>query len=210
MGDIGGIPFSTLASFLLTALVIEVTPGPNMTYLALISATDGRRAGFVTVGGIALGLAAVGLVAGVGVAEAIQASDTLYAVLRWAGVAFLLYLAWDGWRSPAVPEAHREVEDGKHFMRGLITNLLNPKAGVFYIAVLPTFMTPQLSPVPQAMLLTAIYVGVATLVHSAIVLLAGTLEPLLNDPRRETLVRRVLSALLALVALWFAWTTAPA
>ncbi|MCO5132478.1 MAG: LysE family translocator [Xanthobacteraceae bacterium] len=210
MGDIGGIPFSTLASFVLTSLVIEVTPGPNMTYLALVAATEGRRAGFATVGGIALGLAAVGAVAGVGVAEAIHASDLLYAILRWAGVVFLLYLAWDGWRSPAMAAPHREGEDGKYFLRGLLTNLLNPKAGVFYIAVLPTFMTPQLPPVPQAMTLTAIYVGIATLVHAAIVVLAGTLEPLLNDPRRETVVRRVLSALLALVALWFAWATAPA
>ncbi len=209
MGDIWGIPFSTLASFVLTSLVIEVTPGPNMTYLALVAASDGRRAGFVTVGGITLGLALIGVVAGVGVAEAIQASDTLYAILRWAGVAFLLYLAWDGWRSPAATEPHRDGEDGKYFLRGLLTNLLNPKAGVFYIAVLPTFMTPQSSPVPQAMLLTAIYVGVATLAHGSIVLLAGTLEPLLNDPRREKVVRRVLSALLALVALWFAWVTAP-
>ena len=59
-----------------------------------------------------------------------------------------------------------------------------------------------------AMMLTAIYVCVGATVHSRIVMLAGTLEPVLNDPRRETIVRRVLSVLLALVALWFAWTTA--
>ncbi len=208
MGDIWGIPFSTLASFALTSLVIEITPGPNMSYLALVAATDGRRAGFATVGGITLGLAIVGTVAGFGVAEAIQASDAVYAILRWAGVAFLLYLAWDGWRSPAATETLGEAEDGKHFVRGLLTNLLNPKAGAFYIAVLPTFMIPQLSPVPQAMVLTAIYVGAATLIHLAIVMLAGTLEPVLTDPRRERIARRVLSALLALVALWFAWATA--
>ncbi|MGB3446761.1 MAG: hypothetical protein WBA48_08710 [Xanthobacteraceae bacterium] len=51
MMEVGGIAFSTLASFLATSLVIEMTPGPNMTYLALVSATDGRRAGFMTVGG---------------------------------------------------------------------------------------------------------------------------------------------------------------
>jgi len=206
MGEVWGIPLSALVSFALTSLVIEVTPGPNMTYLALVAATDGRRAGFAMVGGITLGLAIVGVVAAFGVAEAIQASDLLYATLRWAGVLFLLYLAWDGWRSSAVTEA--AGEGGKHFILGLITNLLNPKAGVFYIAVLPTFMMPQQSPILQAMVLTTIYVGVGALVHSTIVMLAGTLEPVLNDPRRETIVRRALSILLALVALWFAWATA--
>ena len=204
--SIGGIPLTVLLSFLGTALVIEMTPGPNMTYLALVSATDGRRAGFATVGGVTLGLAIVGAIAAFGVAEAIQASGVLYGILRWAGVLFLLYLAWDGWRSSAVTMvAERE---GRYFARGLITNLLNPKAGVFYVAVLPTFIAPDLPAVPQAMMLTAIYVCVGATVHSCIVMLAGTLEPVLNDPRRETIVRRVLSVLLAMVALWFAWTTA--
>jgi len=206
MIHVGGIAFPTLLSFLVTALVIEMTPGPNMTYLALVSATEGRRAGFATVGGVALGLAVIGVIAAFGVAEAIQASDILYAILRWAGVVFLLYLAWDGWRSSAVTDA--AGTEGRYFARGLITNLLNPKAGMFYIAVLPTFMTPDSPPVPQAMVLTATYVGAATFVHVVIVMLAGTFEPVLNDPRREIVVRRVLSALLALVALWFAWSTA--
>lgn len=207
MMDIGGLSVSTLLSFAATALVIEMTPGPNMTYLALVSATDGRRAGFMTVAGVTLGLAIIGVIAGFGVAEAIQASDVLYGLLRWAGVLFLFYLAWDGWRSSAVTTA--TGNEGRYFARGLITNLLNPKAGVSYVAVLPTFMTPHLPPVPQAMMLTAIYVGAGVVVHSTIVMLAGTLEPVLNDPRRETIVRRVLSVVLALVALWFAWSTAP-
>ena len=204
--SIGGIPLTALLSFLGTALVIEMTPGPNMTYLALVSATDGRRVGFSTVGGITLGLAIVGAIAAFGVAEAIQASDVLYGILRWAGVLFLLYLAWDGWRSSAVTTATEG--EGRYFARGLITNLLNPKAGVFYVAVLPSFIAPDLPAVPQAMMLTGVYVCVGAAVHSCIVMLAGTLEPVLNDPRRETIVRRVLSVLLALVALWFAWTTA--
>jgi threonine/homoserine/homoserine lactone efflux protein len=69
---------STLASFLLTSFLIEITPGPNMTYLALVSASDGRRAGFATVLGVASGLAVVGAIAAIGVAELIQASTLLY------------------------------------------------------------------------------------------------------------------------------------
>ncbi|PSJ62731.1 LysE family translocator [Pseudaminobacter soli (ex Li et al. 2025)] len=209
MLDASLISASTAASFILTSLLIEVTPGPNMTYLALVSASEGRRAGFATVAGVALGLAIIGVIAAFGVTELVQTSQTLYEVLRWSGVLFLLYLAWDGWRSGGDGVVDDDsATEGKYFMRGLITNLLNPKAGIFYLAVLPTFMDLDQPPMTQAMTLTGLYVGVATFVHFLIVLAAGALRPLLNDPRREQIARRSLSALLALVALWFAWATA--
>jgi threonine/homoserine/homoserine lactone efflux protein len=193
--------------FLIAALLIELTPGPNMTYLALVSASDGRRAGLATVAGIALGLALIGLVAALGVAQLIQTWTLLYEVLRWSGVVFLLYLAWEGWTSGTDVVAEAPVEQGRNFARGLITNLLNPKAGLFYISVLPTFIDPALPAMRQAVILTALYVAVASLVHLLIVLLAGSLEQFLNDTRREGLARRFLSLLLAAVAIWFGWTT---
>ncbi len=202
------LTLSTLLSFALASLLIELTPGPNMTYLALVSASNGRRAGFATVAGVALGLATVGLIAAIGVAELIQASDVLYEGLRWAGVAFLLYLAWEGWTSGGDVVASTGASAGRYFRRGLITNVLNPKAAVFYVAVLPTFIEPDKALLPQTITLSAIYVAVATIIHALIVVLAGALEPVLNDRRRERIARRTLSALLAAVALWFAWSTA--
>lgn len=193
---------------MLASFLIELTPGPNMTYLALVSASRGYRAGLMTVLGVASGLAAVGLVAAVGVAELVQTSALLYETLRWAGVVFMLYLAWEGWTGGADIVAEVDDRDGRQFRRGLLTNLLNPKAAVFYVAILPTFIEPGRAPLPQTILLSLVYVAVATLVHTLIVMLAGALEPVLNDPRREGVARRVLSALLALVAIWFALTTA--
>lgn len=198
----------TLASFALASFLIELTPGPNMTYLALVSAQDGRRAGFATVAGIALGLAIIGAIAGFGVAELIQASNLAYETLRWAGVLFLLYIAWEGWSTGTDIVSASSVDRERYFIRGLMTNLLNPKAAVFYVAVLPTFVEAGKPVLAQTAMLTAIYVAVATIVHAVIVILAGSLEPFLNDPKRERIARRVLSALLAGVALWFAWTTA--
>lgn len=199
---------SMLLSFALTCLIIELTPGPNMTYLALVSAGEGRRAGFATVGGIALGLLVIGLVAALGVTELIQSSHLLYDGLRWAGVLFLLYLAYEGWRGE--PEAQVETPDNdrRYFTRGLVTNLLNPKAAVFYVAVLPTFIAEDRPVLAQTVTLTLIYVAVATLIHALIVALASQLEPLLNNPRIEKIARRSLSALLAAVAIWFAFSTA--
>lgn len=197
-----------MAQFVAAALLIELVPGPNMTYLALVSASEGRRAGMATTAGVALGLAIIGLVAALGVSELIHASVWAYEILRWAGVAFLLYLAATGWRGEAGGAARPQAPGGRHFRRGLITNLLNPKAGIFYVSVLPTFIDAARPPVGQAVALTLVYVAVATLIHLAIVALAGTLQPLLENPRRERVARRALSALLALVALWFAWQTA--
>jgi threonine/homoserine/homoserine lactone efflux protein len=179
-----------------------------MTYLALVAANDGRRAGFATVLGVALGLAVIGLIAALGVAEAIQASPLLYQGLRWAGVLFLLYLAWEGWTQGTDVVAKSAPDHRTNFTRGLVTNLLNPKAATFYVAVLPTFIEDSRPVLPQTITLTLAYVAVATLVHAAIVVLAGSFEAFVNDPRRERIARRILSALLALVALWFAWTTA--
>lgn len=201
------VDLPTLLSFTLASFLIELTPGPNMTYLALVAASNGRRAGFATVAGVALGLGIVGLVAAFGVAEIIQASTLLYEGLRWAGVLFLLYLAWEGWTT-GTDVAAASQDHGRYFRRGLTTNLLNPKAAVFYVAVLPTFIDAAKPLLSQTLTLTAAYVAVATAVHAAIVVLAGALEPFLNDPRRERFARRVLSALLAAVALWFGWSTA--
>lgn len=194
--------------FLLTAFLIELTPGPNMTYLALVSASDGRRAGFATVAGITFGLAVIGLVAALGVTELIQRSAVLYELLRWAGIAFLLYLAWEGWRSGTDVVQGPTSGSGRYFTRGLVSNLLNPKAGLFYVSVLPTFINPAIEPASQAVTLTILYVAVATTVHVLIVMLAGALEPYLNDARRELVARRTLSLLLGVVAIWFAWSTA--
>ncbi len=197
--------------FVWTCLLIELTPGPNMTTLAVLSASRGRRAGIAAGLGVALGLAIVGALAGLGLATAIEQSRLLYEALRWAGVGYLLWLAWEGWQDavvdPPVLAGGPAEMDLRHFRQGLITNLLNPKAAVFYVSILPTFLDPARPLLRQSLLLTAIYVGVATSIHLAIVLAADQTRTLLGDPRRHRLIRRALAILLALVALWLAWST---
>jgi threonine/homoserine/homoserine lactone efflux protein len=198
------LPIETLAGFAATCLVIELTPGPNMGYLAVLSASSGRRAGFAAALGVALGLLIVGLGAALGLAAVIANSRWLYEMLRWAGVLYMLWLAWEGWHGEAETSpgtAANATDNARLFARGLITNLLNPKAGIFYLAILPTFVDPARPLVGQTITLSLIYVTIATLVHSAIVLLADATRPWLQG-RRSVLIRRVLSLLLALIALW--------
>ena len=201
-----------LFAFALTSLIIEITPGPNMTYLAALSLSSGMRTGFAAVAGIAIGLATYGIVAALGLAAAIDGSPLLYGLLRWGGVAYLLWLAWEAWSSEreTAPEA-TDGPDGEPwlaFRRGLITNLLNPKAAVFYVAVLPEFIRPGGGSVmAQTLTLSLIYVAVATAIHCGIVALAGLLQSKFATPDSRRTVRRLLAMALVAIAIWFALTT---
>ena len=83
-----------LSTFLLAVVLLELTPGPNMAYLATLALSQGRVAGLIATAGVASGLAVHAIVAGLGAGVLIPEYPLLYSVLRWAGVAFLLYLAF--------------------------------------------------------------------------------------------------------------------
>lgn len=197
-----------VAPFVVAATLIELTPGPNMAYLALLSAAHGRRAGLVAVAGIAIGLLGAGLVAALGLAALIEASPFIYEVLRWSGIAYLVWLAWDGWRGDSSVRPDGLVgAAGAHFRRGLITNLLNPKAYLFYLAVLPRFVDPLQPPGKQTLILSGIYVAIATFIHAGIAILAGSAQPYVSGSSHSRAIRRGLSLALAAVAGWLAFTT---
>jgi threonine/homoserine/homoserine lactone efflux protein len=206
--------YDALGAFIITCIVIELTPGPNMGYLAILSAGHGRQAGFAATLGIALGLLIVGVLAALGLAAVISSSTILYEGLRWLGVSYMLWLAWEGWSGAVEPSPSDAAEDtdlvsnAVFFQRGLITNLLNPKAAVFYVSVLPTFVNPAGQVLSQTILLSVVYVAIATLIHVTIVSLAGAARPFLEDPDRSRIVRRTLSLALAGIAIWFAFSTA--
>lgn len=204
------ISATNLLSFIVTCTIIELTPGPNMGYLALLSASDGRKAGFAATAGIALGLFSIGIAAALGVAALISNSELAYQLLRWSGIFYLLWLSWDGWTEeskPSLAKTNGPLQNVKFFKRGLIVNLLNPKAAIFYIAILPEFIVPSSSIASQAVVLTITYVMVATAIHSTVVILASTAHKFLDDRRRRLTAQRILSIALAAIAVWFALTT---
>lgn len=195
---------ATFVEFLIAAVVMEITPGPNMTWLALLSAREGRRAGFMAVAGITTGLALLALIAATGAAALINAYPAIYETLRWGGVLFLLYLAWEAWIGET--QTSRSDLHGRHFRRGLIVNMLNPKAAAVFVVMIPGFAGSGDTTLQAAM--TAIYLGIASFAHALIVVFAGSFENVLSDPRRELVVRRILAVVLVGVAAWFALTSA--
>lgn len=196
-----------ILAFALTSLLVELTPGPNMTWLALVALREGRRAGYAAVAGVALGLALVGLAAALGVSELIAASPFIYQGMKWAGVAYFAYLAWESWTDAGSPAGEAPPQNGQMFRRGLITNLLNPKAVIFYVAVLPAFFDPALPVGRQAVMLSAVYVLVATVVHLVIVTLAGALRPVLTNAGVMGVAGKVFAVPLAGVGIWIAVAT---
>ena len=207
------IALSTLLAFAATCALIEITPGPNMAYLAALSLARGLRTGLAAVAGVALGLAAVGIAAALGLAAIIENSRLLYETLRWGGVVYLLWLAWDAWRTAGDISTESALSEpdaqASAFRRGLITNLLNPKAGVFYVAILPEFVNPQAGQIAlQTLTLSAVYVTIATAIHALIVLSASRMRVPLAKAEQIRLLRRVLAVALAGVAMWLAFATA--
>lgn len=200
-----------LTSYVMTVLLIELTPGPNMAYLAALTLGAGRRAGLAALAGVALGLALIGVAAAAGLAALVAASPMVWNALRWAGGLYMLYLAWETWRGEAEtsPAQTRSFSDSgiRYFSRGLITNILNPKAALFYVAIVPRFLPKQGATLIDGLALTGISVAVATAVHLAIVLLAAQMHPLLSQPSRMERTRRILAIGLAGIALWFLLTS---
>lgn len=201
---------SNFLPFLLTAFLIELTPGPNMAWIALTGASVGKRAASAATAGIALGLTVVGMAAAFGLAELAQASPYLFALLRYAGAAYLFWLAWEAWsgQGDVSPGHAHDGNAGQWFRHGLLLNLLNPKAALFFVAILPNYVDGKLPIMPQTLLLSIAYVAVATLIHLALALIAGRANGWFQQGRHAEYLRRVCAVLIAAVALWFLVSTA--
>lgn len=195
--------------FLLTAIVIELTPGPNMAWLALTGASAGRRAALAATAGIAAGLAMIALLAAFGLAELAQASPNLFALLRYGGAAYLLWLAWEAWtgRGEVSPELAHDGHARQWFRHGLLLNLLNPKAALFFVAILPNYVDDAADVMPQTLILSVAYVGVATFIHAAIALFAAHAHDWFQSGKNAVRLRRACAVMMAAVAIWFLIST---
>jgi threonine/homoserine/homoserine lactone efflux protein len=179
-----------------------------MAYLAAVAFAKGRAKAMAGVFGTAAGLAIVGIIAAVGLAEIVRSNPTVYDALRYAGAAFLLWLAIDAWRC-AGATASRQGNGFASFRKMLIANLLNPKAAIFYVAVVPAFARRDSGDsLARNLWLVALYVAIATVVHTAIVVLSARAGAFLSDPARRVPIERALAVALGGVAVWFLFATA--
>ncbi|WP_220272020.1 LysE family translocator [Crenobacter cavernae] len=129
------------------ALIMALTPGPNMVYLISRSLCQGKRAGVTSWLGVVLGFTVHMCSATIGLTALFMAVPLAYELLKFAGALYLLWLAWQalrpGARSPFEPCPMPDESPRKLFVMGLLTSILNPKVAIFYLSVLPQFISPE-------------------------------------------------------------------
>lgn len=194
-----------ILGFALAVLLIELTPGPNMAWLAGLAATEGRRSGMAAVWGVAAGLLINGILAAVGLAAILQTVPQLWHGLRFAGAAMMVLLAVQAWRG-ADETAHRLPPGSsarRAFATGTLINVLNPKAYVFFLVLAPQFMRTTAFGFREALILSSISTVIATIIHWAIVMAGDKAHGWLDDPARTRAVRRGFAAIMLAVAASF-------
>src|ERR1700749_3378227 len=202
---------SALLGFALVSLGIVLTPGPNMIYMISGSITQGSAAGIVSLGGVALGFVFYMLCAAFGITAFLFAVPYAYDALRLAGAAYLLWLAWQAVKPNGLsPFQVRQLGvDGprKLFAMGFLTNLLNPKIAMLYLALLPQFIDPaQASVLTQSLALGFIQIAISLSVNALIALAAGSIALFLGTrPTWLLLQRWLMGTVLAGVAMKMAF-----
>src|SRR6266851_7326705 len=202
---------TSLLGFALVSFGMVLTPGPNMIYLISRSITQGSAAGIVSLGGVALGFVFYMLCAAFGITALLFAVPYAYDALRLAGAAYLLWLAWQALkpngRSPF--QVKKLAVDGprKLFAMGFVTNLLNPKIAMLYLALLPQFIDPvQDSVLTQSLVFGSIQIVISVSVNAMIALAAGSIALFLGTRPTWLLVQRwLMSTVLAGLALKMAF-----
>jgi threonine/homoserine/homoserine lactone efflux protein len=186
---------NTLLGFGLVALGMVLTPGPNMIYLISRSISQGLGAGLISLAGVASGFLFYMLCAALGITALLLAVPFAYDVLRFAGAAYLLYLAWQAVkpraRSPFEVRSLPADSPRKLFAMGLITNLLNPKIAILYLALLPQFVDPKQGSVfQQSIVLGCEQIAISLTVNALIASTAGGIAIYLARRRGWMMLQR--------------------
>jgi threonine/homoserine/homoserine lactone efflux protein len=173
------IPFHELIFFILAALILVISPGPNMIYLISKSITQGKKSGFISLAGVVCGFLFHIIMVSFGLTAVLLAVPLAYTVLKAVGTVYLLYLAYQ-----AIKPKSRNIFDvdknvahdspKKLFTIGFLTNVLNPKVVVFYLSFFPQFIKPEYGSVfTQSLELGVIQVLISFSINFIIVLTAA-------------------------------------
>jgi threonine/homoserine/homoserine lactone efflux protein len=201
----------TLALFLSAGLALNLTPGPDMLYVATRAAGEGRVAGLVSALGIAAGCLVHIAVVAFGLSALLQAVPTLYHALRWAGALYLIYLGGRMLLRPRgllVAGSIATQPLGAIFRDGALTNVLNPKVALFFLAFLPQFVDPARGHAAgQIIILGLLFNTTGTLVNAGVALLtSGATGWLHRSEQVATRAQRGAGAVLVALGARLAWT----
>lgn len=179
-----------ILGFAVVALLLTLIPGVDTAIVLRSAVSHSRRYAWAVALGILTGTLIWGTAAAVGASALLAASETAYRLLSLAGAA---YLAWMGSRFiirsfRSAPEAPTELPElrgnpWRGFGTGVLTNLLNPKVGVFYLAAIPQFIPPDVSPIAMGMVLALVHNTFGLVWFGLLILAGGALGTKLRSPR---------------------------
>lgn len=197
---------STLLLFTAASILLALTPGPDNIFVLTQSALKGKRVGIVVTLGLCTGLIVHTSAVALGVAAIFHASALAFNLLKFAGAAYPLYLAWGAFRagtSTLDTKASQEIELPRFYLRGIIMNVTNPKVSIFFLAFLPQFTKPENGSLPlQLVALGGIFILSTLLVFGAISLLAGVMgQWLRRSERAQKVLNKTAGAIFAGLAL---------
>ncbi|MBA3593054.1 MAG: LysE family translocator [Polaromonas sp.] len=198
---------SELGWFAFVALALVLTPGPNMIYCISRTLCQGRSAGMVSLGGVALGFVVHLLGASLGLTALLLAAPLAFTAIKVTGAVYLLWLAWQavkpGGLSPFETRALPHDPPRKLFLMGFLTNLLNPKVAMFYLSFFPQFLHPERGGLfLQSLTLGAVQIGVSVAVNTLLIFFAATMSVFLNRNVGWMRVQRyVMGTVMGLLAL---------
>ena len=178
-------PWSLLTTFLAASFVLAVTPGPGVLYIVTRSLAQGRRSGLASVAGVALGNLGNAIGASLGLAAIFAVSSVAFAVIKYAGALYLIYLRIQVLRSPELEVRTANLKSARSqriFRDGFVVALLNPKTAIFFAAFLPQFIGTT-TPMLQSMILGTLFVVIAATTDTIYALAAGSIAPTLARTR---------------------------
>jgi homoserine/homoserine lactone efflux protein len=196
------------AGFLVITVMLLLTPGPIVTLVISTGATRGVRAALVTVAGTSSGNALLIAAIALGLSWVLSHATYLFEVLRWGGVAYLVWLGVRAWRSAAQPQPEA-TGNQVHFWRGFVVALTNPKTLAFFTAFLPQFVDPALPAARQLAVMCTVSVVLAAFSDSCWGIAAG-MGHRFTSPLRARLLRRVSALTLIGGGIWLSLARRPA
>lgn len=200
--------FDTWLAFFLACWVISLSPGAGAVASMSSGLSFGFRRGYWLALGLQLALLLQIAVVAAGLGALLIASEAAFSLLKWCGVAYLLYLGWRQWRAAANPvklmPGSVDVSSRQLVLRGFLVNASNPKAIVFILAVLPQFIDPGQALLPQYLSLALTMVSVDLMVMAGYTGLAARVLCQFRKPRQLQLLNRVFGALFGAAALLLA------
>ncbi len=207
------LPAETIGLFLVASVALALAPGPDNLFVLMQSALHGRLAGLLVTLGLCSGLLVHTAAVALGVAAIFKTSALAFTLLKAAGAAYLLYLAWMTLRAPPMAldgSGPPALTPRQLYTRGIVMNVTNPKVTIFFLAFLPQFTDPSRgSPTLQVLLLGALFMASTLLVFGSIAWAAGFIgERLKRSPRAQLGMNRIAALVFAALALRLALSPA--